>query len=140
RDRRLPAGAGPARSASGLGGLAGLGGAGDAGRTGGEAMMRSGRAGGFDEMEALIYRLFAEKQFALALLALVMVAQLLSAQFLLLRLKPPASQSSAAPTSQQRLDVRCAEGGARTLSGDPVGREGARGKVVVLHLAASEEA
>jgi len=101
---------------------------------------RGGRSGGFEEMEGLIYRLFAEKQFALALLALVMVAQLLSAQFLLLRLKPPASQSSAAPTSQQRLDVRCAEGGARTLSGDPVGREGARGKVVVLHLAASEEA
>ena len=53
---------------------------------------RSGRSG-FEEMEALIYRLFAEKQFALALLALVMVAQLLSAQFLLLRLSPPASQA-----------------------------------------------
>jgi len=60
---------------------------------------RTGRSGGFEEMEALIYRLFVEKQFALALLALVMVAQLLSAQFLLLRLKPPSQQAIAAPSS-----------------------------------------
>jgi biopolymer transport protein ExbD len=102
-------------------------------------MTRGGRSG-FEEMEALIYRLFAEKQFALALLALVMVAQLLSAQFLLLRLKAPAAQASAAPASKQRLDVRCAEDGARTLAGEPVARDGARGKVVVVHLAASQEA
>jgi hypothetical protein len=98
------------------------------------------RNSGFDDLEALIYRLFAEKQFALALLALVMVAQLLSAQFLLLRLRPPSSQASAAPSSKQRLDVRCAEGSPRTLSGEPLSREAARGKVVVMHLAAHEEA
>src|SRR5207244_11593417 len=68
--------------------------------------------GGFGELEALIYRLFAEKQFALALLALVMVAQLLSAQFLLLRLKAPAAQAVAAPAASQRVDVRCDAPGA----------------------------
>ena len=101
---------------------------------------RNARSGGFEEMEALIYRLFAEKQFALALLALVMVAQLLSAQFLLLRLRPPAAQSAAAPSTQQRLDVRCEAGAARTLSGEAMSPAGARGKVVVVHLGASEEA
>jgi hypothetical protein len=101
---------------------------------------RSGRTGGFEEMEALIYRLFAEKQFALALLALVMVAQLLSAQFLLLRLKPPSAQAAAAPTAKQRVDVRCDEGGARLFSGDPLSRDGARGKVLVVHLGAAQEA
>jgi hypothetical protein len=101
---------------------------------------RSGRSGGFEEMEALIYRLFAEKQFALALLALVMVAQLLSAQFLLLRLKPPSAQAAAAPSTKQRVDVRCEPAGARLFSGDPVSREGARGKVVVVHLGAAQEA
>src|SRR5205823_6161280 len=96
RDRRIPARAGEARSQAGLGGAPSLGGAGRAAGGGGETMMsRSGRPGGFDEMEALIYRLFAEKQFALALLALVMVAQLLSAQFLLLRLTPPSQQARA---------------------------------------------
>jgi hypothetical protein len=103
-------------------------------------MTGRGRNSGFDDLEALIYRLFAEKQFALALLALVMVAQLLSAQFLLLRLTPPASQASAAPSSKQRLDVRCAGGAPRTLAGEPMSREAARGKVVVMHLAQSEEA
>ena len=103
-------------------------------------MIRSGRAGGFDEMEALIYRLFAEKQFALALLALVMVAQLLSAQFLLLRLTPPSRQASAAPSSSNRLDVKCDAGAARTLAGETMSQEVARGKVVVMHLGASEEA
>ena len=101
---------------------------------------RTSRSSGFDEMEALIYRLFAEKQFALALLALVMVAQLLSAQFLLLRLTPPSRQTAAAPSSSQRLDVRCEAGAARTLSGDAISREAARGKVVVMHLGASQEA
>jgi hypothetical protein len=101
---------------------------------------RGGRSSGFDEMEALIYRLFAEKQFALALLALVMVAQLLSAQFLLLRLTPPTSQARAAPSSSQRLDVRCESSALRTLAGEAVGKEAARGKVVVMHLGASEEA
>src|SRR3981081_3621076 len=95
---------------------------------------RTGRSGGFEEMEELIYRLFAAQQFAL-----VMVAQLLSAQFLLLRLKPPSSQAIAAPSSKQRLDVRCAEGGARTLSGEAVSREAARGKVVVVHHGAPAE-
>ena len=103
-------------------------------------MSRTARPGGFDEMEALIYRLFAEKQFALALLALVMVAQLLSAQFLLLRLTPPSSQSRAAPASSQRLDVRCEAGAARTVSGQAITREAARGKVVVMHLGAAQEA
>lgn len=101
---------------------------------------RGGRSSGFDEMEALIYRLFAEKQFALALLALVMVAQLLSAQFLLLRLTPPSSQARAAPSSSQRLDVRCEASALRTLAGETVRTEAARGKVVVMHLGASEEA
>jgi hypothetical protein len=91
-------------------------------------------------MEALIYRLFAEKQFALALLALVMVAQLMSAQFLLLRLSPPKSQSSAAPVSKQRVDVQCGDGGARMLSGDAMSREVAQGKVVVVHLGSSADA
>lgn len=97
---------------------------------------RSG--GGFEELEALIYRLFAEKQFALALLALVMVAQLLSAQFLLLRLRPPSAQAAAAPSAQQRLDVRCESGAARTLAGDPL--SSARGKTVVVHLDAQQAA
>src|SRR5205085_7930603 len=92
---------------------------------GDEPMMSRRSNGGFEEMEALIYRLFAEKQFALALLALVMVAQLLSAQFLLLRLRPPSAQAVAAPTAQQRVDVRCEAGGARTLSGEAMSREGA---------------
>jgi hypothetical protein len=103
-------------------------------------MIRTSRSSGFDEMEALIYRLFAEKQFALALLALVMVAQLLSAQFLLLRLTPPSRQAAAAPSSSQRLDVRCEGGGARTLSGEAISREAAKGKVVVMHLGPSQEA
>jgi hypothetical protein len=94
--------------------------------------------GGFGELEGLIYRLFAEKQFALALLALVMVAQLLSAQFLLLRLKPPSAQAVAAPSMSQRIDVRCEAAGARTASGESL--EGARGKVVVVHLGAQAQA
>ena len=87
--------------------------------------------GGFGEQEALIYRLFAEKQFALALLALVMVAQLLSAQFLLLRLKAPAAQAVAAPAASQRVDVRC------DAPGD---LSAAHGKVVVVHLGAAANA
>ena len=87
--------------------------------------------GGFEELEALIYRLFAEKQFALALLALVMVAQLLSAQFLLLRLRAPASQAVAAPTAANRVDVRCDAPGDLSV---------ARGKVVVVHLGAAANA
>lgn len=98
------------------------------------------RSSGFEELEALIYRLFAEKQFALALLALVMVAQLLSAQFLLLRLKPPSGQASFAPSSTQRVDVRCGEEGARLLSGEAMRSEGARGKVVVVHLSPAADA
>ena len=86
---------------------------------------------GFEEIEALIYRLFAEKQFALALLALVMVAQLLSAQFLLLRLKAPASQAVAAPAASQRVDVRCDAPGDLST---------AKGKVVVVHLGAAANA
>ena len=101
-------------------------------------MPRSSRTGGFEELEALIYRLFAEKQFALALLALVMVAQLLSAQFLLLRLKPPSGQAAPAPAASQRVDVRCEAGGARTLSGAAM--SSARGKVVVVHLGAAADA
>ena len=87
--------------------------------------------GGFGELEGLIYRLFAEKQFALALLALVMVAQLLSAQFLLLRLKAPAAQAVAAPAASQRVDVRC------DAPGD---LSAAHGKVVVVHLGAAANA
>ena len=101
-------------------------------------MIGRNRDGGFGEMEALIYRLFAEKQFALALLALVMVAQLLSAQFLLLRLKPPAAQAGGAPAASQRLDVQCGAAGARLANGDPLGA--AHGKVVVVHLGAPAEA
>jgi hypothetical protein len=95
---------------------------------------------GFEEIESLIYRLFAEKQFALALLALVMVAQLLSAQFLLLRLSPPKGQATAAPTRDQRLDVACGSGSPRTLSGEAMSAPAARGKVVVVHLAPAVEA
>jgi hypothetical protein len=102
-------------------------------------MISRRKEGGFEELEALIYRLFAEKQFALALLALVMVAQLLSAQFLLLRLKPPSAQGAKAPTAAQRLDVRCEANGARTLAGETLST-GARGKVVVVHLGAQAEA
>ena len=103
-------------------------------------MSRKDRSGGFEELEALIYRLFAEKQFALALLSLVMVAQLLSAQFLLLRLKPPAAQASAAPAAKDRLDVRCTAGAPRLLSGEAMTAAGARNKTVVVHLGAPEEA
>lgn len=95
---------------------------------------------GFDEVEALIYRLFAEKQFALALLALVMVAQLLSAQFLLLRMTPPSKQSTAAPAADKRLDVKCEAGAARTLNGEAMSAEAARGKTVVMHLPSADEA
>jgi hypothetical protein len=95
---------------------------------------------GFEEIESLIYRLFAEKQFALALLALVMVAQLLSAQFLLLRLSPPKGQTTAAPTRDQRLDVACGSGAPRTLTGEAMSVPAARGKVVVVHLPAMQEA
>jgi len=93
---------------------------------------------GFEEMEALIYRLFAEKQFALALLSLVMVAQLLSAQFLLLRLAPPKQQAVSAPARDQRLDVSCNAGAPQTLAGEAM--PAARGKVVVVHLGAQAEA
>ena len=100
--------------------------------------MRGAKGGGFEEIEALIYRLFAEKQFALALLALVMVAQLLSAQFLLLRLHPPESQAAQAPIAKDRVDVRCEPGGARTMSGGEL-LPAVRGRVVVVHLGASDE-
>jgi hypothetical protein len=101
---------------------------------------RTGRTGGFEEIEALIYRLFAEKQFALALLALVMVAQLLSAQFLLLRLSPPKAQGAPAPAASQRLDVRCEASGARTLAGESLMSRGAQGKTVIVHLGSAAEA
>lgn len=94
-------------------------------------MTRGSGSGGFEEIEALIYRLFAEKQFALALMALVMVAQLLSAQFLLLRLKAPSAQAVAAPAASQRVDFRCDA---------PADLSAARGKVVVVHLPAAANA
>jgi hypothetical protein len=105
-----------------------------------KAMNERRARGGFEELEALIYRLFAEKQFALALLALMMVAQLLSAQFLLLRLSSPSKQSTQAPAAKDRLDVRCDAAGARMLSGAPLQSAGARGKVVVVHLDNADEA
>jgi len=74
-------------------------------------------------MEALIYRLFAEKQFALALLALgdggpAPVGRSSSCS----GWTPPSSQARAAPASSQRLDVRCEAGAARTVSGQAITR------------------
>jgi len=60
-----------------------------------------------------------------------MVAQLLSAQFLLLRLKAPASQAIAAPAASQRVDVQCDAPGDLSK---------AHGKVVVVHLGAAANA
>lgn len=89
----------------------------------------------FDEIESLIYRLFAEKQFAMALLALVMVANLASAQFLLLRAAKTYAQTVPAPSPGDRVDVRC-EGGALTdLAGKAVDRAQLGSKKVVVHFA-----
>lgn len=89
---------------------------------------------GFDEIESLIYRLFGEKQLALALMALILVANLISAQFLLLRMSPPRAQSTGAPGASERMDVSCAGGALRTLSGGTIAPEEIRGKKVVVHL------
>src|SRR5262245_61393790 len=90
----------------------------------------------FDEIESLIYRLFAEKQFAMALLALVMVANLASAQFLLLRAARTYAETVAAPSPSSRLDVRCEGGALKDLSGRPVDRAALGAKKVVVHFPA----
>src|SRR5262245_17451560 len=89
---------------------------------------------GFDEIEALIYRLFAEKQFALALLALVMVANLASAQFLLLRVTPPPGRAATAPSPSSRVDVWCQAGGLVDGTGHGIPAAVLAEKKVVVHF------
>lgn len=90
----------------------------------------------FDEIESLIYRLFAEKQFAMALLALVMVANLASAQFLLLRAARTYAQTVPAPSPSARIDVKCEGGALKGLDGGPVDRAALGSKKVVVHFPA----
>jgi hypothetical protein len=97
--------------------------------------MRSRKHDGLHEIEAIVYRLFAEKQFALALLALVMVGQLLTAQFLLLRMSATNKGSHvSAPLGRDRVDVVCQGGTPRTLAGAPIAPAELRAKKVVVHL------
>ena len=96
--------------------------------------MRSGKHDGMQEIEAIVYRLFAEKQFALALLALVMVGQLLTAQFLLLRMSPSKGNQVVAPLGRDRIDVVCQGGTPHTLAGAPIAAAELRAKKVVVHL------
>ena len=96
--------------------------------------MRRNADNELNEVEALVYRLFAEKQFAMALPALVMVANLVSAQFLLLRVAAPMTQATEAPSPNERLDVRCEGGELRGLDGEALPTEGLSGREVVLHL------
>ncbi len=96
--------------------------------------MRNERKDGLHEIEAIVYRLFAEKQFALALLALVMVGQLLTAQFLLLRLTPPKGSHVSAPLGRDRVDVVCQGATPRTLAGLAIAPADLRAKKVVVHL------
>lgn len=86
------------------------------------------------EIEALIYRLFAEKQFAMALLALVMVANLMCAQFLLLRIAAPTGQAIGAPDPTARADLRCLDGRLFGMNGAAPSWSELAGKKVVLHL------
>jgi len=90
---------------------------------------------GYSHIEALIYRLFAEKQLAVALLALLMVVYLMSAQFLLLRLTPPLKQQATAPGSGDRMDAVCSSGALHTLDGHRLGSAEMRGHRLVVHLA-----
>lgn len=91
-----------------------------------------------DTIEALIYRLFAEKQYALALLALVMVAWLLTAQFLLLRVTPTLSGMSAPPAQSERFDLACRGGILEPLNGSQLDPSAWKGKKVVIHLDADQ--
>lgn len=88
----------------------------------------------FDEIESLINRLFAEKQLAVALLVLVMMANLMSSQFLLLRTVPPAAQAVTAVAPDERLDANCVNGALRGLQGQPLNATELTNKRVVLHL------
>jgi hypothetical protein len=94
----------------------------------------------FDEIESLIYRLFAEKQFAMALLALVMVANLASAQFLLLRAAKTYAQTVQAPSPSERIDVRCQGGALTDLGGKAIDRAALGSKKVVVHFPAEASA
>jgi hypothetical protein len=86
------------------------------------------------EVESLVYRLFAEKQFAVALLALVMVAQLATAQFLLLRMASTTGQTTSAPDGALRLDVVCGPDGMTGLQGEQVDPMLFAGREVVVHV------
>ncbi len=90
-----------------------------------------------ERMEGLVYRLIADKQLAMALLAFVMLGYLLATQFLLLRVIPPALQAASAPAGEVRQDVVCAHGELQTLDGQAVQVGTMKDHVVVLHLDAA---
>ncbi len=91
--------------------------------------------GGFtlQDIEGNIYRLWAEKQFTVALLMSTIVAQLLAAQFMLLRIQS-ATNGTVAPSPLERVDLTCSDGNLQTEDGGAPDLSTAEGKTVVVHL------
>lgn len=94
----------------------------------------------FDEVEALTSRIFAEKQLAVALLAMTLVAHLAVAQFLLLRLDQVQAGATGTPDPAERVDVDCAGGALVGRDGVPMDTSGLAGRTVVVHLDAATNA
>lgn len=92
---------------------------------------------GLDAIESLVARLFAEKQASTALLALLLVGYLATAQFLMLRVVTAADVLSQAPPLSERLDVSCEGGEPRWAKGSAPDREQLAGKPVVVFLDSS---
>lgn len=87
-----------------------------------------------DSVEALIMRLFAEKQFAVAMMAMLFVAYLATAQFMLLRMSVSMAQTTSAPNLDNRVDLSCDGAVPRALDGHAAPLSTLVGKRVVLHM------
>ena len=91
-----------------------------------------------DSVEALIMRLFAEKQFAVAMMAMLFVAYLATAQFMLLRMSVSMAQTTSTPDLDNRVDLSCDGSVPRALDGHAAPLGTLSGKRVVLHMPAQQ--
>jgi hypothetical protein len=103
-------------------------------------MTRRRRGGELEESELVTARLFSEKQAAIALLAMSLVAYLAAMQVMLLRVQPGAANAGPAPPPDRRTDIACADGSLYDLQGLPVDPTTLDDRVVVLHLDAPTNA
>ncbi len=87
------------------------------------------------EAEANTFRLFGEKQFGVASVTLLVLAMLMSLQFMLLPMAAPKPNQTGAPPPEVRVDVSCSSGGELLmLDGATASVDDLQGAVVVVHL------